>query len=140
MPGRPAKARTSFRWVPNGIPGVAARLPILFSEGVKKGRISLQEFVALTSTNHAKMYGLYPRKGSIAVGADADIALWDADKQVTISQDLMHHGSDYTPYEGLEVTGWPVMTLLRGPPVFEDGTAAVAPRGQFIARGASGRF
>jgi dihydropyrimidinase len=65
------KGRTSFRWVPNGIPGVAARLPILFSEGVKKGRISVSEFVALTATNHAKMYGLYPRKGSIMVGADA---------------------------------------------------------------------
>ena len=79
------KGRTSFRWVPNGIPGVAARLPILFSEGVKKGRISLSEFVALTATNHAKMYGLYPRKGSIMVGADADIAIWDPDKKVTLS-------------------------------------------------------
>ena len=67
------KARTSFRWVPNGIPGIAARLPILFSEGVVKGRIDLNRFVALTSTNHAKTYGLYPRKGTIAVGADADI-------------------------------------------------------------------
>ena len=136
-----AKARTSFRWVPNGIPGIAARLPILFSEGVKKGRISMQEFVALTSTNHAKMYGLYPRKGSIAIGFDADIALWDADKRVTISQMLMHHGSDYTPYEGFEVTGWPVTTLLRGEPVFQDGRAAARPgRGQFIARGRSGQI
>ena len=135
------KARTSFRWVPNGIPGVAARLPILFSEGVTKGRISLQEFVALTSTNHAKMYGLYPRKGSIAIGADADIALWDADKRVTISQDLMHHGSDYTPYEGIEVIGWPVTTLLRGETVFADGEASARPgSGQFIARGPSGRL
>ena len=135
------KARTSFRWVPNGIPGVAARLPILFSEGVKKGRITLQEFVALTSTNHAKMYGLYPRKGSIAVGADADIALWDADKRVTITQNLMHHGSDYTPYEGLEVTGWPVTTLLRGEVVFDRGVPVARPGGgQFIARGASGQL
>ena len=102
------KARASFRAVPNGIPGVAARLPILFSEGVVKGRITLQDFVALTATNHAKLYGLYPRKGSIAIGADADIALWDPERRVTITQDLMHHGSDYTPYEGLEVTGWPV--------------------------------
>ena len=91
------KGRTSFRWVPNGIPGVAARLPILFSEGVKKGRISLSEFVALTATNHAKMYGLYPRKGSIMIGADADIAIWDPDRKVRLSQDLMQHGSDYTP-------------------------------------------
>jgi len=71
------KGRTSFRWVPNGIPGVETRLPILFSEGVSKGRISLQKFVELTSTNHARIYGLYPRKGSIGVGFDADIVLWD---------------------------------------------------------------
>ena len=74
-----ARASTSFRWVPNGIPGIGTRLPILFSEGVVKGRIDLNRFVALTATNHAKTYGLYPRKGTIAVGADADIAIWDPD-------------------------------------------------------------
>ncbi len=63
--------------MPNGIPGVETRLPILFSEGVGKGRIDLNDFVALTATNHAKTYGLYPKKGTIAVGADADIAIWD---------------------------------------------------------------
>src|SRR6202020_2605172 len=126
------KGRTSFRWVPNGIPGVAARLPILFSEGVKKGRISLSEFVALTATNHAKMYGLYPRKGSIMVGADADIAIWDPDKKVSLSQGLMEHGSDYTPYEGMEVTGWPVKTLLRG--------ALVVDNGQIVGEPGMGRF
>ena len=134
------KARTSFRWVPNGIPGVAARLPILFSEGVKKGRITLNEFVALTSTNHAKLYGLYPRKGSIAVGADADIVLWDADRKVTLTQDLMQHGSDYTPYEGMEVIGWPVKTLLRGEVVVNEGRIVGKPgQGQFLARETSGR-
>lgn len=113
--------RTSFRWVPNGIPGVETRLPILFSEGVKKGRIDLNNFVALTATNHAKMYGLYPRKGTIAVGADADITIWDPDRSVTISQFIMHGGADYTPYEGLAVTGWPVTTIVRGQPVVRDG-------------------
>jgi dihydropyrimidinase len=129
------KARTSFRWVPNGIPGVAARLPILFSEGVSKGRISLQEFVALSATNHAKMYGLYPQKGSIMVGADADIAIWDPNRRVTITQDLMLHGSDYTPYEGIDVVGWPITTLLRGR-VIADGGAVVgqAGDGQFLKR------
>ena len=135
------KARTSFRWVPNGIPGIAARLPILFSEGVTKGRISLQAFVALSSTNHARMYGLYPRKGSIAIGADADIALWDPDRRVTLTQDVMHHGSDYTPYEGFEVTGWPVTTMVRGRTVFDDGQP-VAPTGHgvFLPRGPSGHL
>jgi dihydropyrimidinase len=129
------KARTSFRWVPNGIPGIAARLPILFSEGVAKGRISVQDFVALAATNHAKMYGLYPKKGSIMVGADADIVLWDASRKVTLTQELMHHGSDYTPYEGLEVTGWPVKTIVRGVVVAEDGDIIGAPGfGQFQSR------
>ena len=134
------KARASFRAVPNGIPGVAARLPILFSEGVVKGRITLQDFVALTATNHAKLYGLYPRKGSIAIGADADIALWDPERRVTITQDLMHHGSDYTPYEGLEVTGWPVTTMVRGRVVFDGGrVVAEAGYGAFLPRAPSTR-
>ena len=115
------KGRTSFRWVPNGIPGVEVRLPILFSEGVGKGRISLNEFVAFTATNHAKTYGLYPKKGTIAVGSDADIAIWDPERAVTISQSLMHHGTDYTPYEGIKVTGWPVATMVRGRFVVRDG-------------------
>src|SRR3954447_20789074 len=115
------KGRTSFRWVPNGIPGIAIRLPILFSEGVVKGRIDLNRFVALTSTNHAKTYGLYPRKGTIAVGADADIVIWNPSRQVTLTHDLLRDGSDYTPYEGLEVTGWPVLTMVRGRTVVRDG-------------------
>lgn len=129
------KARTSFRWVPNGIPGVAVRLPILFSEGVRKGRITLNEFVALTSTNHARIYGLYPRKGSIAPGCDADLVLWDPERQVTIRQELMQHGADYTPYEGMEVTGWPAMTLLRGHVVMKEGEVLARPGdGSFIKR------
>ena len=117
-----ARGRTSFRWVPNGIPGVATRLPILFSEGVVKGRIDLNSFVAFSATNHAKIYGLYPRKGTIAVGSDADIALWDPKRKVTIRHELVHDGSDYTPYEGLEVTGWPVLTMVRGKVVVDNGT------------------
>ncbi|XUY29810.1 amidohydrolase family protein [Agrobacterium sp. rho-8.1] len=115
------KGKRHFRWIPNGIPGVATRLPILFSEGVMKGRIDINQFVALTSTNHAKLYGLYPRKGTIAVGADADIALWDPNKSVTIRNDMLHHGADYTPYEGLDIRGWPVRLLLRGKTIVEDG-------------------
>jgi len=115
------KGKTSFRWVPNGIPGIETRLPILFSEGVGKGRISLNDFVALTATNHAKTYGLYPKKGTIAVGSDADIAIWDPKRKETISQSLMHGGCDYTPYEGIAVTGWPVSTMVRGKFVVRDG-------------------
>ena len=133
-----AKARTSFRWVPNGIPGVETRLPILWSKGVAEGRITANEFVALTSTNHAKMYGLYPHKGSIAVGFDADLVLWDDKRKETIRQELMHHGTDYTPYEGLAVTGWPVMTILRGKVVAEDGKVLGEPGdGVFLKRAIS---
>jgi len=116
-----SRARASFKWVPNGIPGVETRLPILFSEGVSKGRIDLEKFVALTATNPARLYGLYPRKGSIAIGSDADIVLWDAARKMTISQAILHHGSDYTPYEGFAVTGWPVRTILRGRTVMLEG-------------------
>jgi dihydropyrimidinase len=130
------KARTSFRWVPNGIPGIETRLPIFFSEGVSKGRISPEQFVALTSTNHARMYGLYPKKGTIAVGADADLTLWDPHRRETIRQKILHHGADYTPWEGFEVTGWPVVTIARGAVVAEDGRLTGAPdHGTHLARG-----
>jgi dihydropyrimidinase len=128
------RGKTSFRWVPNGIPGVETRLPILFSQGVKTGRISLNEFVALTATNHAKTYGLYPRKGTIAIGSDADIAIWDAERRTTISQTLMHHGTDYTPYEGMEVTGWPVSTMVRGRFVVRDGALVGSKNGAYVTR------
>ena len=122
------KGKRNFRWIPNGIPGVETRLPILFSEGVGKGRIDLNRFVALSSTNHAKLYGLYPRKGTIAIGSDADIALWDPNKPVTITNGILHHGADYTPYEGLDVTGWPVRVLVRGKTV-TDGETLVGVKG-----------
>src|SRR5262249_12272861 len=99
---------------PNGIPGVETRLPILFSEGVVKSRITLNQFVAFSATNHAKMYGFHPRKGTIAIGSDADIAIWDPKRKTKITAPNLHHGADYTPYEGLEVTGWPVTTIVRG--------------------------
>ena len=129
------KGKTSFRWVPNGIPGVAARMPILFSEGVVKGRIDLNRFVALTSTNHAKTYGLYPRKGTIAVGSDADIVIWDPKKKLTLTHALLKDGSDYTPYEGLEITGWPELTMVRGRRIVSDGKLVGAKGfGEFIKR------
>jgi dihydropyrimidinase len=118
---RTPRGRDGFRYVPNGIPGVETRLPILFSEGVGKGRISLEQFAAFSSANHAKTYGLYPKKGVIAVGSDADIAIWDPERKVRISHTLLHDACDYTPYEGLEVTGWPVLTMVRGRVVVREG-------------------
>jgi dihydropyrimidinase len=125
----------SFRDIPNGVPGLASRLPILFSEGVAKGRIDPCMFVRLTATNPARLFGLYPRKGTIAPGTDADIVLWDAKKTVTITNKLMQHIIDYTPYEGMEVTGWPVCTIRRGAVVMQDGIVQAEPgTGQFLAR------
>ncbi|WP_062228520.1 dihydropyrimidinase [Aureimonas frigidaquae] len=115
------KGRSSFRWVPNGIPGVGARLPILFSEGVSKGRMTLENFVAVTAANPARTYGLYPRKGTIAVGSDADIVLWDPERRVTLQHEHLRDGADYTPYAGMEITGWPVLTLVRGQTVVDQG-------------------
>ena len=74
------------------------------------------------------MYGLHPKKGTIAVGADADIAIWDPERKVTIRQEILHHGSDYTPYEGLEVTGWPVTTIVRGETVVRNGALVGPPQ------------
>ncbi|MEP9350538.1 dihydropyrimidinase [Xanthobacter sp. KR7-225] len=129
------KGRTSFRWVPNGIPGVGARLPLLFSEGVVKGRIDINRFVAVTATNHAKIYGLYPNKGTIAVGADADIAIWDPELTRTMTHALIQDGADYTPYEGKKVTGWPVLTMVRGKVVARDGALTGAKgHGRHVAR------
>ncbi|WP_368413839.1 dihydropyrimidinase [Falsiroseomonas sp.] len=135
--GKAAQGRdASFEKIPNGIPGLAARLPILFSEGVSKGRIALEEFVRLTSTNPAKLMGLYPRKGAILPGGDADVVLWDPAKKVTITNALMQHAIDYTPYEGLEVTGWPVTTIRRGEVVMQDGKVQAEPgTGRFLPRG-----
>ena len=122
-----------FRYVPNGVPGIETRLPLLFSGGVMEKRIDLCDFVALTATNPAKLYGLYPRKGSIAIGADADLALWDEKREVTITNDMLHHAVDFTPYEGTVVKGWPVLVLSRGELVCRDGeVVAKAGRGQFL--------
>jgi dihydropyrimidinase len=125
-----------FRDIPNGVPGVGSRMPLLFSEGVAKGRIDLPTFVALTSTNPARLYGLGGRKGTLSPGADADIVLWDPNKTERIANARLQHAVDYTPYEGREVTGWPVTTLRRGVVVMRDGeVVAEEGGGAFLARG-----
>ncbi|MCC4243623.1 dihydropyrimidinase [Stappia indica] len=119
---RNPKGLTSFRHIPNGIPGVETRLPILFSEGVMKGRIDLPRFVSLAATAHARTYGLYPEKGTIAIGSDADLAIWDPTEKRTIRHADLHDGADYSPYEGLEVTGWPTTVILGGRVMVRDNT------------------
>jgi dihydropyrimidinase len=128
-------AHAPFTKIANGMPGIETRLPLLFSEGVMGGRIDLPRFVALSATNAAKIYGLYPRKGTLAIGADADIAIWDPRREVTITHSILHDRMDYTPYEGMRVKGWPVLTLSRGELIWDDGKVLGRPgRGQFLPR------
>lgn len=135
--GKQAIAReASFSRIPNGIPGLETRMPYLLSEGVGKGRIDLQTFVAITATNPAKLFGLHPKKGSIACGMDADIGIWDPSLTRTVTNSALHHAVDHTPYEGMVLTGWPITTIVRGQPVMDAGTRLAKPGyGQFQPRG-----
>lgn len=125
----------TFKKIANGVPGIETRMPLLFSEGVGKGRITLNQFVALTSTNAAKIYGLHPRKGTIAIGSDADLAIWDPEWKRTISQSMLHDNMDYTPYEGMEITGWPRTVMTQGRIIVENEELQVERgSGSFIER------
>jgi dihydropyrimidinase len=128
---KPGGQEVAFRHIPNGIPGIETRLPLLYSEGVLGGRITLEKFVELTATNPAKAYGLHPRKGTIAIGSDADLVIWGAGERVLRNDDL-HHAVDYTPYEGMTLAAWPALTLAGGEVVW-DGT-------DFHPRSGRGRF
>lgn len=111
-------------------PGVAdleTLLPMLYSEGVAKGRISLHRFVEVTATNAARLFGLFPRKGTIAVGSDADIAIWDPHATRVVDSRTMETQADYSPYDGWQVTGWPVVTISRGEVVYDGGRIVAAP-------------
>lgn len=124
-----------FTRCPNGMPGVEARIPVLFSEGVMQGRITLERFVALTSTNPAKLFGLYPKKGCLAVGSDADLILIDPAADSIHRHSEMHDACDYSPYEGMKLKGKLTMTLLRGQIVAKDGQfLGHAGQGQFLHR------
>ncbi|MCI0579736.1 MAG: dihydropyrimidinase [Chloroflexi bacterium] len=106
--------RENFTRIPNGLPGIEDRLVVTWHLGVNGGRISPNRFVALTSANPARIFGLYPRKGTIAVGSDADLLIWDPAARRTISAGRQHMACDYNIYEGLEVQGWPEKLFLRG--------------------------
>ena len=127
----PDGKEVAFPYIPNGIPGLETRMPLLYSEGVLKGRITVNKFVELTSTNAARAYGLHPRKGTVAIGADADLVIWD-EREVEITNTILHHNTDYTPYEGITLSAWPGMTIAGGDVVW-DGK-------QFHPRAGRGRF
>jgi dihydropyrimidinase len=136
---KPDGQEVSFAYIPNGIPGLETRLPLLLSAGVLEGRLSPQRFVELTATAPARAYGLYPRKGTIAIGADADLVVWDrfepGQERLIRNQDL-HHAVDYTPYEGLLVRAWPALTLSRGEVVWDGSQPqGIVGRGRFLPCG-----
>ncbi|AQA06399.1 dihydropyrimidinase [Mycobacterium sp. MS1601] len=116
------KTPGDVRIMPNGLPGVETRMPVLFDQLVHQGGMSVQKLVALSATNPARLNGLYPRKGVIAVGSDADIAVWDPALTRTVRTAELHMTTDYTPYEGREVTGWPVTVIVNGHVVVENGS------------------
>jgi dihydropyrimidinase len=103
-----------FRKVPYGVPGLETEMRVIYSEGVAKGRISLQTFVAAFSTTPAQLFGLYPRKGTIAKGSDADLLILDPDAKQTIDERVLHSRAGYDPFHGLEVRGVPRLTISRG--------------------------
>ncbi len=119
-----------------GMPGIETSLPALLSEGVNKGRLTLERVVEATACQPARIFGLYPKKGVLAVGSDADITIVDLDKAVVVDANKnLHQGSDYSPFDGQTLKGWPVQTLLRGQVVMEEGEVTATPgTGQFIPR------
>ena len=128
--------KDDFTKAPGGAPGVEARMAILFSEGVSKGRLTLEQFADRMSTSPAKLFGMYPKKGVLKVGSDGDVVIFDPDKKEVITWEKLHENVDYTPYEGLEIQGVPVLTISRGKIVAKDGKfTGRAGEGQFIRRG-----
>jgi len=128
--------RGDFSKIPNGGPGVEHRMSLIYNGGVAEGRIDVNRFVELTSTNAAKIFGLFPRKGTIAVGSDADIVIFDGDEEMTISAKTHHMNVDYSCYEGYKVRGVTKTVLSRGEVVIEEGKyVGRKGHGGFLKRG-----
>jgi dihydropyrimidinase len=127
--------REDFSKIPNGAPGIETRMSLVYDGGVRSGRISLNRFVELTSTSPARIFGLFPRKGTIAPGSDADLVIFDPHRSVTLSARTLHMKVDYSPYEGRRVTGAADTVLSRGRLVIENGAFVGRPgAGSFLKR------
>src|SRR5262249_24192498 len=126
-----------FTRIMPGMSNLETLVPMLYSQGVAKGRISLPRMVELVASNPARIFGMYPRKGAIIEGADADLIVFDPNRKVTIRAQEMHSRSDYDPFEGFEITGWPRATISRGEVIVDDRQpVATAGRGLFLERAA----
>ena len=125
----------NFKQIANGLPGIEVRLPLLFDAMVSKGRLGLSKFVELTATAPAKLYNLHPRKGSISIGSDADVVIWNPKREVTLTDATFHDRTAYTPYAGRTVVGWPETVLRRGAVIVRDGRVDARPgSGLFLPR------
>ena len=133
--GQKEMGKDDFTLIPNGLPGAEERAMALWTLGVREGKLSENQFVAVLSTNQARIYGAYPRKGTLAPGADADVVLWDPELSTTATAENRHGNVDYTPYEGMSFTGGPASVYVRGSLVYRDGEV-VGERGsgKFIER------
>ena len=127
-----ARGASDFSRIPNGAPGIETRLQLLWDSGVRTGRLSMNRFVEVVSTAPARIFGLYPRKGALAVGSDADLVLWDPERSSTISAATHHSRVDYSSYEGRQVTGGPETVISRG--------RVIVDRGRFVGQPGAGRF
>jgi dihydropyrimidinase len=130
--GQKELGRGDFTKIPNGGPVIEDRFSVLYSEGVRKGRISLNQFVDITSTKAAKLFGLFPKKGTIAIGTDADLVIFDPNVKRKLSVETHHMNVDYNPFEGMEVQGEPISVLVRGEYVIRDK--------QFVGQQGAGQF
>jgi len=134
--GQKDLGRDDFTRIPNGLPGIEARLAIVYTCGVGQGRLTPTRWVELCCTAPAQIFGLYPRKGTLMPGADADVVIFDPHKPVTLSRSLLHERVDYTPYEGLALQGYPVLTIAGGEIIVAEGEyVGGRGRGQFLKRG-----
>jgi dihydropyrimidinase len=134
-PPQKQMGKDDFSKIPNGAPGIETRLLLLWDGGVRAGKIDVHRFVEIVSTSPARMFGLWPRKGTIAVGSDGDLVVWDPEKELTISAKTHHMKVDYNPYEGRTVKGGPALVLSRGEVLVDHGTfKGTKGRGQFVKR------
>ncbi|MFP3154257.1 dihydropyrimidinase [Lachnospiraceae bacterium ZAX-1] len=133
--GQKERGKEDFSKIPNGIPGVEHRAMLLYTNGVVAGRITKEQMCALLAENPAKLFGLYPRKGVVKVGSDADLVIWDTESEALISEKTQLQNVDYTPYEGMAVKGKPETVFLRGNAVFKDGKIIAEKQGKYLYRG-----
>jgi len=130
--GQKDMGRDDFSKIPNGMPGVETRVPLLYHFGVNEGRFSINRFVELVSTNPARLFGLAPQKGTISIGADADLVIFNPQKEVRLSLENLHMNVDYSPYDQITVRGYPVLVMQRG--------KAIVKEGQFVGEVGAGQF